>query len=106
MSKKSVEEKKETIVKSVAETKSMVETKGKTDQILVYTGPTIKGIAVQYSQFIHGIPKRLLEYAEENRDVKRLIVPVDKFLEAKKNINIQGSIENISYNNILNQKGE
>lgn len=100
MAKKTLEGKNESTVKAVTEKKN------KTKQILVYLGPTIKGVTVQYSQFTNGIPKRLKAYAEEHVDVKRLIVPVENFLEVKKNISIQGSVEYNSYNNILNQKGE
>ncbi|WFR55358.1 hypothetical protein QA584_17305 [Anaerocolumna sp. AGMB13025] len=65
--------------------------------ILVYCGPTIKGIATQYAHFNNGLPKKLNEYSQENKDVKRLIVPVEKFIDTKRNIHTKGTIENLSF---------
>lgn len=72
--------------------------------IVVYCGPTIKGIAQQYSYFNNGIPKRLKEYAESHKEVERLIVPIENLIETKKNIAIQGTVENVSFMAI--QRGE
>ncbi len=73
-------------------------------EILVYCGPTIKGVVTQYAHFNNGLPKRLNEYAQQNKDIKRLIVPISKIVETRKNIMIKGTIENISFIKI--QKGE
>lgn len=87
-------------------TPSKSETKTEKESTLVYCGPTIKGVVTQYSHFNNGIPKKLKGYAEKNKAVKRLLVPIEKIVEAKRNIQIKGTVENISYNKILNAKGE
>jgi len=73
-------------------------------ETLVYCGPTIKGVVNQNAHFSNGLPKKLKEYTEKNKEVMRLIVPIEKFIETVKNIRISGTIENFSYNKIL--KGE
>lgn len=72
--------------------------------IMVYCGPSIKGVVRQYDHFCNGLPKNLKEYAEGHKAVERLIVPVENFVEAKKNIAIVGTVENVSYTAI--QEGE
>ena len=50
----------------------------KTVEAVVYCGPTIKGVAPQYTVFVGGIPEKLTEIAEEHPVVKALIVPREK----------------------------
>lgn len=83
---------------------SKVVEKNKKIPIMVYCGPSIKGVAQQYSHFNNGIPKRLKEYAELHKEVERLIVPIENLIETKKNIAIQGTIENVSF--VAIQRGE
>ena len=47
-------------------------------QAVAYCGPTIKGVAPQYTVFVDGIPEKLAEIAEEHPVVKALIVPREK----------------------------
>lgn len=76
----------------------------KKPNIMVYCGPSIKGVAQQYSHFNNGIPKKLKEYAANYKEVERLIVPIGNLVEAKKNLSIEGTIENLSFKAI--QRGE
>jgi hypothetical protein len=77
--------------------------KVKNDSV-VYCGPSIKGVAQQFTTYTNGLPKKLKQYSESNNSFKRLIVPINRLVETKKNILIQGTIENLSFNKI--QKGE
>ena len=72
--------------------------------IMIYCGPSIKGVVQQFSHFNNGIPKKLKEYAANCKEVERLIVPIESLVEAKKNLTIQGTIENLSFKAI--QRGE
>lgn len=101
--KETISEFKETTVKEDKPKTRTTITKG-IHQTLVYCGPTIKGVVNQNAHFSNGLTKRLKEYSEKNKDVLRLIVPIEKFIETLKNIKISGTIENFSYNKIL--KGE
>jgi hypothetical protein len=73
-------------------------------ETIVYCGPTIKGVVTQYAHFNNGIPKKLKEYAETNKLVKRLLVPLQEFIETKKNIQVTGTVENVTFDKI--KKGE
>lgn len=73
----------------------------------MYIGPTIPGIVKNSTIFIGELPDRLNKLTEELPCIKNLIVPIDKLTKAKQAIFEQGSVENVSYNNILNYgKGE
>ena len=62
---------------------------------VVYCGPTIKGIAPQYTVFVNGLPEKLKEEAEKAPMLKALIVPLDKFAEMRTRIEQEGTRENI-----------
>lgn len=73
----------------------------------MYIGPTISGIVKNSTIFIGELPDRLNKLTEELPCIKNLIVPIDKLTKAKQALFEQGSVENVSYNNILNYgKGE
>lgn len=73
----------------------------------MYIGPTIPGIVKNSTIFIGELPDRLNKLTEELPCIKNLIVPIDKLTKAKQALFEQGSVENVSYNNILNYgKGE
>lgn len=93
--------KKEAVKKSESRKTEKVQANS---EILVYCGPTIKGVVTQYAHFNNGLPKRLKEYSQQNKDIKRLIVPISNFVETRKNILVKGTIENISFIRI--QEGE
>ena len=76
----------------------------KPSETLVYCGPTIKGIVQQYAHFNNGVPKRLKEYATNHKAVERLIVPIEFLVEVKRNLQIKGTVESLSY--IAIEKGE
>ena len=43
--------------------------------------------------------------AEENKNIARLIIPIGDVLEAKKRLNIEGSVEYAAYKNLQSRKG-
>lgn len=82
-------------VKSPVTNKSVNQTK----ETLIYCGPTIKNVVVSGEAFNNGLPKKL-EKLLENKAIKRLIVPIDRIVDTKKNIKKNGTIENLSYKQI------
>lgn len=86
------------------EAPKMMASSNKNQETLVYCGPTIKGVVQQYAHFTKGIPKNLKEYIATHKSVKKLIVPLDKLIETKRNIHTAGTVENLTYNKI--EKGE
>ena len=61
----------------------------------VYCGPTIRGVANQYTVFEGGIPAKLEELAAKNAAVKALIVPLEKFAVTRERVERKGTAENI-----------
>lgn len=64
---------------------------------VAYCGPTIKGIAPQYTVFVDGLPDKLKEKVEQVPLLKALIVPLDKLAEMRVKIEQDGTRENILY---------
>ena len=70
-------------------------------QAVAYCGPTIKGVAPQYTVFVDGIPEKLAEIAEERPVVKALIVPREKLAEMRVKVEQSGTRENLLYQNAV-----
>ena len=64
---------------------------------VAYCGPTVKGIAPQYTVFVDGLPEKLKEKVEQVPLLKALIVPLDKLAEMRVKIEQDGTRENILY---------
>lgn len=71
------------------------------EEAVVYCGPTIKGLAPQYTVFVGGIPEKLTEVAEEHPVVKALIVPREKLAEMRVKVEQSGTRENLLYQNAV-----
>ncbi len=72
-----------------------------TVEAVAYCGPTIKGVAPQYTVFVGGIPEKLTEIAEEHPVVKALIVPREKLAEMRVKVEQSGTRENLLYQNAV-----
>lgn len=60
---------------------------------IVYCGPTIRGVAKQYTVFQNGLPAALEEAAQAKPAIRGLIVPLEKLPEAMRDLrNGSGSI--------------
>ncbi len=64
---------------------------------VAYCGPTVKGIAPQYTVFVDGLPEKLKEKVEQVPLLNALIVPLDKLAETRVKIDQEGTRENILY---------
>ena len=53
---------------------------------VVYCGPSIKGVARQYTAYNHGIPEGLKQAAEKNKILAALIVPLEDLPEAMRQL--------------------
>lgn len=73
----------------------------------MYIGPSISGVIKTSTIFIGELPARLNKLIEELPCVRNLIVPIDRLTRAKQALSGQGSVENVSYHQILDyKKGE
>ena len=66
----------------------------------IYIGPTIPGVVTNGTIFKDKLPEHVEEKAAENKNIARLIIPVSDVLEAKKRLNVEGSVEHTAYKNI------
>lgn len=57
-----------------------------TASTVVYCGPSIKGVANQYTAYHNGIPAGLKEAAEKNKVLAALIVPLEDLPEAMRQL--------------------
>ena len=53
---------------------------------VVYCGPSIKGVARQYTAYNNGIPEGLKQAAEKNKLLAALIVPLEDLPEAMRQL--------------------
>ena len=53
---------------------------------VVYCGPSIRGVARQYTAYNNGIPQGLKEAAEKNKILAALIVPLEELPEAMRQL--------------------
>ena len=69
----------------------------------VYCGPTVRGVAKQYTVFHGGIPEALEDFSERHPEVKALLVPVEQFAETRRKMETAGTAEAILYHKIKSE---
>lgn len=57
-----------------------------TFQALVYCGPTIPGVAKQFTVYNRGIPATLEKKAENTPSIRSLVVPLDQLPDAMRQL--------------------
>ena len=63
----------------------------------VYCGPSVRGVARQYT------PAALDEFVKQHPAAKNLLVPVERFAQTRKALETAGTAESILYNKIKNE---
>ena len=66
----------------------------------IYIGPTIPGVVTNGTIFKDKLPEHVERKAAENKNIARLIIPVSDVVEAKKRLNVEGSVEHTACKNI------
>ena len=91
------------------EEKEAVTEEKKEPEQLVYVGPTIVGVAVQYTVYKNGIPNSLSKAIAEVPAIGCLVLPVSQLAEAMKKITKKQGALYTQYQNALlykTKKGE
>lgn len=57
----------------------------------VYIGPSVRGIVKQYTVFKGDIPEILKKFTQDHPIAESLIVPIEDFAEARRNLETAGS---------------
>lgn len=71
-----------------------------TNEQVMYIGPTLRGVAKSGAVFSGGIPKKLEKLAAKKPIIKNLIVPISGIVQAKKDVDIEGTVAAVAYDRI------
>ena len=69
----------------------------------MYCGPTVRGVARQYTTYMGGIPEPLKEFIREHPAARALIAPTERFAVIRKRLETPGTAEAIVYQKIRAQ---
>lgn len=69
----------------------------------VYCGPTVRGVAKQYTVYTGDIPAALKDFIEKHPAAKALLVPVERFAQTRKQMETAGTAEAILYHKIKSE---
>lgn len=67
----------------------------------MYLGPTVPGLVKANTIFKDELPERVKKHAEEDKNFARLLVPMDNAMEARKELEVQGSVLAVAYTEII-----
>lgn len=66
----------------------------------VYCGPSVKGVARQYTVYTGAVPAALEAFIQEHPAARGLLVSVERFAEVRKNLETSGTAEAILFQKI------
>jgi hypothetical protein len=101
-----VTEEKETSeaeAETISEVAEKLLEKAKEAESVVYCGPSIRGVARQYTVYTGAIPEALTEFIQSHPAAKALLVPTEKFAATRANLEKAGSAEAILYKTIKSE---
>lgn len=69
----------------------------------VYCGPSVRGVARQYTVYAGAIPEALELFMEQHKEAKGLLVGVGEFARVRNNLGRSGTAEAILYQKIKSE---
>lgn len=69
----------------------------------VYCGPSVRGIAHQFTVYPGELPEALRAFLNDHPAAAGLVIPIDLFAEVRHRVEIPGTAENILYNKIKSE---
>lgn len=69
----------------------------------VYCGPSVRGVARQYTTYQGGIPAELKEFVKAHPAARGLIVPTSRFASVRKRLETRGTAESIIYKKVKDE---
>ena len=76
---------------------------GKKTGTRVYCGPSVRNVARQYTVYAGEIPDALREFIQTHPAAGGLLVPVEKFAETRRKLEVKGTAEAILYNKVKSE---
>lgn len=86
--------------KKSAGKKSGVEKTGTRNVLVVYCGPSVKGVARQYTVYAGALPEALENFLREHPAARGLVVSVERFAQVRKALNDSGTAEAMLYRKV------
>lgn len=74
-----------------------------TKESQVYCGPSVKGIARQYTVYSGGLPESVKEFIDKHPIASQLIVPVSMFPSMRTELETKGSRAMLIYNKLRSE---
>lgn len=68
---------------------------------LVYCGPTVRGVAKQFTVYTNGIPSALEKYMTERPEARSLLVPVERMPQTRENLRKKGTAEAVIFEKLM-----
>ncbi len=69
----------------------------------VYCGPSVRGVAQQYTTYMGGIHEPLKEFIKDHPAVRALLVPTTKFAGVRRRLETPGTAEAVVYKEVKSQ---
>lgn len=98
-----IEKQGEKLEKKKLEKVKIIEEKER-KEAYIYCGPTIKHVIKEGDVFSNGLPEAVLKLTNENKLVKRLLIPINKLIETKQKLKEEGSVEEITYQTLWKEQ--
>ena len=87
----------------IAEIKAEPESPPEDSGTYVYCGPSVRGVARQYTVFNGGIPDYVKDFAEKHPIAKAMIVPLERFAEMRSKLETKGTAEALLYGKLKSE---
>lgn len=98
MSSRRTEKEAETTAQATEETvqaEKAVARKPRVRGAQVYCGPTVRGVAKQYTVYAGELPEELTAFIQKHPEAGALVVPVERFAETRRKLEQAGTAEAI-----------
>ena len=103
MSSRRTEKEAETMAQAAEETAQAEKTETRKPRARgsqVYCGPTVRGVAKQYTVYAGELPEELKTFIQKHPEAGALVVPVERFAEPRRKLEQAGTAQAILYRKI------
>lgn len=91
------------VTEEVREEQASTETVVDDKESKVYCGPSVKGVARQYTVYSGGLPEAVNDFIAKHPLAAQLIVPVSRFADMRTKLETKGSKEMLIYNTLRSE---
>lgn len=66
----------------------------------VYCGPSVQGVARQYTVYSAGVPEAVKDFIREHPSARGLLVSVERFPQVRRDLETPGTVEQTLFQNL------